>query len=403
MKPCGLLRVSAFAVLLAASAAEPGLAEKSPAHPRSASPQSALAEAVQAGEAGNASLALAKFSEAIESKALAGETLAVALLNRALTFQGLRQFQDSVDDYSAALRLDALDPKTRAIALYNRALAYQKLNKPALAIDDLTNALFLDVEFGHAYYSRGNVLRETGQFLFALSDYEKALRFGHPQPHLPLYGEALTHHALKRPDAARRSLARVLTIKSDFEPARELLARLGGEANPQEGPETVGGTRPVEPAAATRPARPAAPADAQAERAEPAVDLPEGKDPAAASKGKAAGEAERGGDVRTAAINAMVAPAAARAETGAKSPASWLVQLSSQRNEKTAWDVWEQINSKHGAALKGAKPLVVAAEVRGRGTYYRLRLAGFDAHDEAARLCGRLKGQGTACFVTRGD
>ena len=98
----------------------------------------------------------------------------------------------AIDDYTAALRIDALGAKLRAIALYNRGLAYQKSKQPALAIEDFTSALFLDPEFAHAYYSRANVLRESGQYLFALSDYEKALRFNHPQPYLVYYGEALT-------------------------------------------------------------------------------------------------------------------------------------------------------------------------------------------------------------------
>ena len=46
-----------------------------------------------------------------------------------------------------------------------------------MAIEDFTSTLFLDVEFSQAYYSRGNVLRRSGQFLFALSDYEKSLKY----------------------------------------------------------------------------------------------------------------------------------------------------------------------------------------------------------------------------------
>jgi hypothetical protein len=52
-------------------------------------------------------------------------------------------------------------------------------------------ALFLDPTFAHAYYGRGNASLWV-QFLFALSDYEKATRYHHPNAAQVYYAEALT-------------------------------------------------------------------------------------------------------------------------------------------------------------------------------------------------------------------
>ena len=49
-------------------------------------------------------------------------------------------------------------------------------------MEDFTSALFLDGQFSHAYYSRGTLLRDGGQYLFALADFDKALRFDYPDP-----------------------------------------------------------------------------------------------------------------------------------------------------------------------------------------------------------------------------
>jgi lipoprotein NlpI/cell division protein FtsN len=179
-------------------------------------------------QAGDVQTAIAGYSEAIEARDLKPEQLANALINRGYAFQQAQEHDRAVDDYTAALRIDAMSAKLRATALYNRGLSQQKLNQPVLAIEDFTSALFLDPEFAHAYYLRGNVLRESGQYLFALSDYEKAIRFKHPQLHLVHYGEALAYEQLRRLPEAKDALNKALAANPSFEPAKSKLAALGG-------------------------------------------------------------------------------------------------------------------------------------------------------------------------------
>lgn len=178
-------------------------------------------------QAGDVATAIAGYSEAIESRQLSPEQLANALINRGFAYQQAQEHDRAVDDYTAALRIDAMSGKLRATALYNRGLSQQKLRHPVLAIEDFTSALFLEPEFAHAYYLRGTILRENGQYLFALSDFEKAIRFKHPQPHLAFYGEALTYEALHRPTEAQASLNKAVAANPSFEPARSKLAQMG--------------------------------------------------------------------------------------------------------------------------------------------------------------------------------
>src|SRR5262245_1121421 len=184
----------------------------------------AAREALQAGDTATA---IAGFSEAIESRQLSPEQLANALINRGFAYQQSQEHDRAVDDYTAALRIDAMSGKLRATALYNRGLSQQKLKHPVLAIEDFTSALFLEPEFAPAYYLRGTILRENEQHLFALSDFEKAIRFNHPQPHLVYYAEALTYEALRRPNDMQAMLNKAVAVNPGFAPARSKLAALG--------------------------------------------------------------------------------------------------------------------------------------------------------------------------------
>jgi tetratricopeptide (TPR) repeat protein len=178
-------------------------------------------------QAGDTATAIAGYSEAIEARDLAPEELANALINRGYAYQQAGEYERAADDYTAALRIDAMSGKLRATTLYNRGLSQQKLKHPVLAIEDFTSALFLEPEFAHAYYLRGTILRENGQLLFALSDFEKAIRFKHPQPHLAYYGEALAYEQLHRIDEAQAALNKAIAADPSFAPARDKLSELG--------------------------------------------------------------------------------------------------------------------------------------------------------------------------------
>lgn len=384
-------------------------------------------EGYKALVSGDAKLAVTRFSDAIDSRALAADALARALINRALAYQQLGQNRDAVDDYSTALHIDALSPRFRAIALYNRGLAHEKLGAPARAIDDFTNALFLDVEFPQAYYSRANALRRSGQFLFALSDYEKALHYKHPESYLPYYGEALTYQALNRPEQAQKAALLALRADAKFQPAKDLLRRLAkGESAPVEKPRpalnlaTTARQAEVAPAAddiVTGSLQPDQPdqivrkADAPLPKGPPTALLPdpprETVQTASLTPDLATATPAPKPQSKPAAEAAKQPPAAEKpqakkpeATADAAQPQGWTVQLSSQRAPEAAWSVWKKLSAKYDRLLAGSDPLVYKADLGDRGVYYRLRVHKIGSRHAAQRLCNRLKARGTSCFVS---
>jgi tetratricopeptide (TPR) repeat protein len=391
--------------------------------------------------------AISAYSTAIESRQLPVETLANALLNRGLAYQRRSEFQKAIDDYTAAIGIDALDAKMRATALYNRALAYQSSGRAALAIEDFTGALFLDPKFAHAYYGRGNVLRDSGQYLFALSDFEKALRYNYPQAYLARFGEALTQEALNRPLEARRALMLVLADNPNFEPARKHLAALGGvvptvpvtsaDAKGSDTIETGSVSEADKPAASpqllegTMKIADAAPAEdngttvaVENRRVKAIVDrVPAEEDKAVdvqpvvvqepAEKVVAVEAVPNEPVVEEPVVEVASAPeptvtlepapapvAEEPAEADETVLSGWAVQISSQKDEKVAWNVWKKLKAKH-KILASQKPVVMKADLGDRGIVYRLRLAGFEDQDSARGMCSRLKSRGVSCYVSK--
>ncbi len=223
MKLRSVLYASVCSVLLAASAAAPAMAG---AGETETNPNALAVKAMDTLSRGDARGAVPLFDRAINSRKLDPETLAGALVNRALARQKLGQHQKAIGDYDAALRIDALSAHQRAIALYNRGISWRALGKSAQAIEDFTSALFYDPYFAQAYYSRANVLHRSGQYLFALADYDKALKYGYPKPHRAHYAKALIYRVLGRRTDARDALYAALKMRPDYGPARRQLAEL---------------------------------------------------------------------------------------------------------------------------------------------------------------------------------
>ncbi len=371
----------------------------------------AAKEAYRALAAGQPQAAIAGFSLAIESRDLAPEVLANALLNRALGYQQLSQHEEAVDDYTAALRLDAMSAKLRAMALYNRGLSQQKLQRPALAIEDYTSALFLDSAMSHAYYGRGNVLRDSGQYLFALSDYEKALRYKHPDAARVHFGEALTYEALKRPDQARAALDLALAANSQFVPARKKLAELGSapaqdialqQAHPMPTGSISGTDLVVRKEQLPKPVSPSAEFAGAEEPVMPKRKIITDRIPA--EEAVAVVPKPDSIEEKIVAIEpwpeAVTQEAPQAASVGEPPANGWSVQIASANSEDGAWSTWKKMRLRH-ALLTDAQPVVVRADLGTKGIFYRVRLSGFADQDAAKDTCMKLKSKGVACFVSK--
>jgi tetratricopeptide (TPR) repeat protein len=416
------LIASVSAVFLAASAAVAG----SSAATTNANTELATA-AYRALRAGDAETAIAFYGRAIESRELAPEVLANALLNRALAYQQLGGHELAVTDYTAAMRIDAMSAKLRAMALYNRGLSFQKLEQISRASEDFTSALFLDPGLSQAYFSRGNLLRQTGQHLFALTDYEKAIQFKYPEPARVYYQEALAYEALGRPANARAALGQALAARSDFKPAKEMLARLEGApasdhittASIATAASQTGEASAVAPALTTEAdgeakLQPAATTGSRklfTDRVPVEEELVVAAAPAqeeASAEPEAAEAPAADGAEKIVAIEPVpeesVAsePVADEASTAEPAPpvSGWIVQVASAASEDAAWSTWKKMQKRH-KALAGQSPVVVRADLGAKGTFYRVRLTGYDSQQAAKSACAKLKSGGVTCYISK--
>ncbi len=99
------------------------------------------------------------------------------------------------------------------------------------------------------------------------------------------------------------------------------------------------------------------------------------------------------------------APAESQAEVAAANPApaantEWWVQISSQPSRASAQASYAELASRYGSIIGGRGVNIVRAEIAGKGTYYRVRIAG-GSRSDAANLCSRLKSAGAGCFIAK--
>ncbi len=407
---------------------------------------------------GNTAASIKKYDEAINSRLLPAEALANALLNRALARQHLGKHEEAIADYSAALNLDAMSGDLRATALYNRGLSQHKLGHLPVAIEDYTSALLLNSELPQAFLSRGQALRESGQLLFALSDFERALLFGHPNVGRINYLTGLTYEQLHRKFDARRHYEASLAADPKNGSAQQRLLTLGEieVATTQmfaPGAASLAGSEIVrtEPGAAVEPTEELlAEAKVEMPAVETTVESPSAKisdrkmpEPEIQSAIAYTATEEASAEItssitpapstldaippvpeepKTAAsisgteavgpetpvIDSVIAatqphdimiPAGSQAPQPA--PATgWTIQLLSASSEQGAWDSWKKLQ-KRNKALNDMQPIVVRADLGAKGIVYRVRLTGYEMQDAAKSACSKLKSKGVSCFVSR--
>ncbi len=417
-----------------------------------------LVQALAALENGKPGQAVELYSQLVNTRKLAPELLARALLNRGLAHQRLGQHAAAITDYDAALRIKALSSRSRVKALYNRALAFRALGDAGRAIEDLTAALYLDPGFAQAYFARGNILHERGLYYLALADYDQALANDHPEKHRVHYARALLFSALNSLTQTKEALYAALKERPDFQPARKRLAAiLSGElpgtrlfadlarpskkrivaridapakgaglmsaprtasvmiagapilnlrkepqaapvAPPAAGARTMAraGTKPApeEVSRAWRVASTRPVAPAQASRQRPQDRLSSAISAPASAK-----------KARAAIHTASIAPAAADAAAPDKARkaqprySGWAIQLAAQRSEEAARAHWKRLKGKVRRRTRAGKLAIIRAEVPGKGVFYRIRLVGFADRKTAKRHCRNLKRGRISCLV----
>jgi cell division protein FtsN len=92
----------------------------------------------------------------------------------------------------------------------------------------------------------------------------------------------------------------------------------------------------------------------------------------------------------------QVSPAVPKTEM---SNGRFKIQVGSLPSQALAEKEWKKIKRKHGDSLSGVNGTIVAKNISGKGTYYRIYLGGFDTREEAKTLCATLASQGVQCLV----
>jgi len=116
-------------------------------------------------------LTIQSFTKVIDSRRLAGESLAEIRLERGIQYTRLRQYTRALHDFTVALQL-----KPDYVAAYiNRASAYSRMEQYAKAFNDLAKAGALAPDNLSVYKVRGSINFLLGRFQDAAKDYRQYL------------------------------------------------------------------------------------------------------------------------------------------------------------------------------------------------------------------------------------
>ena len=89
-----------------------------------------------------------------------------------------------------------------------------------------------------------------------------------------------------------------------------------------------------------------------------------------------------------------------QATNAAVPPGSYVIQIASLPSEAEAQTSYNRLSSRFAGVIGGRGVDIKRAEIKGKGTYYRVRIpAGTRA--EANALCERYKSAGGSCLVSR--
>ncbi len=336
--------------------------------------------------------ALSALNKALSNDALEPRERAVALLNRGLARQNLREFEASISDYSSALEIGTLPTAAKAIAYFNRGLAHNSTGQTTLALDDLTTAINTNSAFAQAYNSRATLMRMLGRHQSAIRDYQAAVKYRYPQPHLAFYGEALSYLELRQRNLARIALTNALSANPNFALAKTKLAELNKAVRAE--------TTVVEPASSTDATAVVAGTRSEAgagpgpQNIAPAVRNIDSDADATAVPPKPSVEAA---PTRVASLP----PAPPAVEEPKPKYEGYLVQLMAQRNPAALKSAWNKMTRKHAGVLRDYSPIIEEADLGTRGIVFRLKTGPFETRKGADRLCRSLKKRGQACFSVK--
>jgi tetratricopeptide (TPR) repeat protein len=291
-----------------------------------------------------------------------------ALMARGLAHAGEGARAEALVDFTAAISLHAFSGIDLARALFDRGVTLDGMGRVHDAIGDYSSAIAIAPNFTPALNNRANAYRRLGRLDDAKRDYIASLAAGNPTPEYSYYGLGQIAEAEGNRQAARDAYERAVAADPHYALAGQRLAALSTGA-----PSRAIILKPPPAAApapriALRPPPPAKPRITQAnyDRSDTGTGLRPSEDAAASAAGGP------------------------------------LIQLGAWRDEASAADGWNHARAKAGGVLAGLTPRIVAADVPGKGLYFRLR-ANLAPGQSASSVCAALTAQGLGCMVVKGD
>lgn len=187
-----------------------------------AGPEEDAMAGLAAAKKGDFGEAIHLLSRAINSAGLGEESLAYVYNNRGIVYRLKGNYDRAIADYTEAINL----MPDFASAYSNRGLANSKKGQYDLAIEDFNRAIDLAPENADIYLKRGNAYFDKGLYDEAVVDYARVIELI-PGSVLAYFNrcDAYEHKGIQ--DKAIRDCTRVIELDPGFEPAREILRRLG--------------------------------------------------------------------------------------------------------------------------------------------------------------------------------
>jgi hypothetical protein len=84
----------------------------------------------------------------------------------------------------------------------------------------------------------------------------------------------------------------------------------------------------------------------------------------------------------------------------AEASGDWSVQIASQPTAEAAQKSYQNMARRYASVLGGHAANIVKADIAGKGTYYRVRIAA-NSKEDAIALCTKYKAAGGSCFVSK--
>lgn len=293
--------------------------------------------------------ALRDLTQAIDTRVLPPEDLGQAYLQRGFLREGVGQLDEAIGDYGAVIALKGYSTAT-------------------------------------AFNNRGDIYLRRNRLMDAQADYLAALSAEGGQSQYSYYGLGRVAEAAGDRLAARGFYAKAVTIDPGYGPASERLAALGGPP---------GAANPAQRIVLRPPLARNAGISMTVADAPVILRPPPGKKESVAITPLAVPPSS------FLPVNALtLRPAFDQSDVHVPARQDGEVQLGAWRSAAEATAAWDKAKARADGALDGLSPHIQAAQIPGKGRYFRLRVRP-ETGKSGAEMCADLAAKALACFPVR--